>query len=96
MLQSDVTSSLTAGGNERSLPTSHELALQRTSLANDRTLLAFIRTGLGLAGVSIALLKLFSGTGTIVASAAFGAFAAAVFFKGYAEWAKHKKLMKGS
>ena len=38
-----------------------ELALQRTSMANTRTLLAYVRTALGFGGFSLALAKLFDG-----------------------------------
>jgi len=37
-----------------------ELALQRTSMANTRTLLAYVRTALGFGGFSLALAKLFN------------------------------------
>ena len=39
---------------------SQELALQRTSMANTRTLLAYVRTALGFGGFSLALAKLFN------------------------------------
>ena len=34
-----------------------ELALDRTDLANERTLLSYIRTALGVAGLAVVILK---------------------------------------
>ena len=75
-------------------PSSHALALKRTQLANNRTLLAFIRTSLGLGGFALAVEKLFHGTDTIVLSAALGAVAVVVLAFGLRQHQETRRFMQ--
>ncbi len=47
----------------KELPLADRLALERTALANDRTLLAYVRTALGLLAAGVTVLKLFASNG---------------------------------
>lgn len=47
----------------RALPLSDRLALQRTRMANERTLFTYVRTSLALMGFGLALLQFHPGRG---------------------------------
>ena len=76
-------------------PSSYALALKRTELANNRTLLAFVRTSLGLGGFGLAIAKLFPDAGdAVLGTAVCVALAACTLATGVWQWLSARRFMK--
>ncbi|HEU4564299.1 MAG TPA: DUF202 domain-containing protein [Gemmatimonadaceae bacterium] len=76
------------------LPLRDELALDRTVLANERTLLSYARTALGLLGAGAAALQLFESEVVSILGWSFIVIAAAVTIVGIAGYLRMREKIR--
>ncbi|MBN2191971.1 MAG: DUF202 domain-containing protein [Polyangiaceae bacterium] len=75
-------------------PTENRESLARDQLANERTFLAWVRTGLGIVGLGVVVERLGSAeTGTKIAGVAFIAVGTAVVGYGYSRYRAIEALL---
>ena len=86
---------MAASAPKSTLPLSDRLALQRTRLANERTLFTYVRTSLALVGFGLALLQLHPERGGRLDYTALS-MAAVVLAPGWWRFRVHRRQLAAS